>query len=227
MNSKLITPMNLMLSIIYMLFIISFAVVVTLNFRPLYYMDIQHLDIAETSGIPEEEIKENYDVLIDYNSMFYQGELQFPSLTMSESGKIHFEEVKDIFVAVQYLLIITILLGAGGTILQLKKKQYGFLKLASILTLIVPVILGILIMLNWDNFFVTFHQLFFQNEYWIFDAALDPVITILPDTFFMHCAIMIIGCVFAGSILCYGIFAYLKHRLQIKAESDKSDSGTL
>ena len=32
------------------LLIISFSVTLTLNFRPLYYADIQHLHIAELSG---------------------------------------------------------------------------------------------------------------------------------------------------------------------------------
>lgn len=212
MKTKNLTPVNLVLSILYMLFIFSFSVVVTLNFRPLYYHDIQRLKIPETSGIEKEEIKDNYNALIDYNSVFHRGELVFPTLPMSETGRIHFEEVKVIFDAVQYLVIITALLAAAGTVIQSKRKQYGFLKLASVLTFIVPILLGILILLNWESFFVTFHHLFFRNDYWIFDAISDPVITILPDTFFMHCAIMIVGLVVAGSLLCYGIYRYLKYR---------------
>lgn len=66
--------------------ILSAAVVVTLNFRPLYYMDIHHFNLPEKTGYPEEEIRENYDSLIDYNSVFYQEALEFPTLTMSEEG---------------------------------------------------------------------------------------------------------------------------------------------
>ena len=65
--------------------ILSAAIVFTLNFRPLYYMDIHHFNLPENTGYSEEEIRENYDTLIDYNSVFYREELEFPTLTMSEA----------------------------------------------------------------------------------------------------------------------------------------------
>ena len=89
------------------LLIISFSVTLTLNFRPLYYADIQHLHIAELSGRNEEDIRQNYDALIDYNSLFNHEPLKFPTCTMSESGRSHFEEVKKIFDLFGWTLIIT------------------------------------------------------------------------------------------------------------------------
>ena len=53
------------LALILTLTIISVSVVFTLAFRPLYYLDISALNIPEESGYSEEEIRENYDVLID------------------------------------------------------------------------------------------------------------------------------------------------------------------
>ena len=94
---KSFSPSNLTLAVVFMLFFISFSVVLVLNFRPLYYHDIEALGIVESSGISEEDIRTNYDTLISYNSIFGQKELDFPTLAMSESGKIHFEEVKNIF----------------------------------------------------------------------------------------------------------------------------------
>ena len=89
------------------LLIISFSVTLTLNFRPLYYADIQHLHIAELSGRNEEDIRQNYDALIDYNSLFNHEPLKFPTCTMSESGRSHFEEVKKVFDLFGWTLIIT------------------------------------------------------------------------------------------------------------------------
>lgn len=193
-----------------MLFLISFSVVVTLNFRPLYYFDMKQLNLSEVSGLSEDEIRENYDALIDYNSMFYDGNLEFPSLTMSEPGRIHFEEVKRIFVFVQWLCILSFLSAAVCIYFHFRgKKGWKFLKATSVLTILVPLALGVLIALNWDQFFVTFHHLFFNNDYWIFDPALDPVINILPDTFFLHCALMILALVAAGSGLCAVLYRIL------------------
>ena len=100
------------LSVILTLFLIGVSVVGTLAFRPMYYADIERLRIAETSGYSEEEIRRNYDALIDYNMAWSDGELSFPSLPMSENGKTHFEEVKDIFDVFKYFacMYISILL---------------------------------------------------------------------------------------------------------------------
>ena len=197
------TIIQIFLSLILVLFIISFAVVFTLNFRPLYYLDMGPLNISQTSGYSDEEIRANYDVLIDYNSIFGPDTLEFPTLPMSETGEIHFEEVKVIFVNVQILCIVTFILGLAGILWQRRKKDWRYLKYASILAIAIPVVLGVIIGLNWEQSFVTFHHIFFNNDYWIFSADTDPVITILPDTFFFHCAFMILGLVVLGSILCF------------------------
>ena len=47
------------------------------------------------------EIKENYQILIHYQSIFYQGKLVFKDFIMSKGGRIHFEEVKRIFEIIQ------------------------------------------------------------------------------------------------------------------------------
>ena len=207
------TALQLLLALVLVFFIISFAVVFTLNFRPLYYFDMDRLNISESSGYSDSDIRQNYDALIDYNSIFGPDTLHFPTLPMSDSGRIHFEEVKVIFVAVQIICIITLVLSLCGILRQKKRRDVRYLKYASILAIAIPVVLGILIGLNWEQFFVTFHHIFFNNDYWIFSPATDPVITILPDTFFLHCALMILGLVILGSILCFGIYYRLhKHK---------------
>ena len=203
---------HIILSLIVMLFIISASVVITLNFRPLYYFDIGHLNIAETTGMSEEEIRENYDALIDYNSVFFRESLEFPSFPMSDSGRIHFEEVKNIFVLFQYMFIVTLILGAFGIWYMTRKKSYLYLKLTSILTVVIPAVLGLFIASNWDRAFVMFHKLVFNNDYWIFDYHTDPVITILPDTFFLHCGILILAGVVFGSLICFIVYRRLKKK---------------
>ena len=43
---------------------------------------------------------------------------------------------------------------------------------------------------NFDRFFVMFHGVFFNNDAWIFNPATDPIINVLPETFFLHCFIL-------------------------------------
>ncbi len=202
MKEKTLTFKNLIFSVLLMVLFICMAVVLTLNFRQLYYFDVEHLDISAYSGLDEEVIRRNYDVLIDYNSMFSHEELQFPDLAMSESGRIHFQEVKNIFVGFQYVLIVDFIICAVLLVCHIRRKSFAFLKLTGVVTLVIPAVLGALIALNWRWVFVTFHQVVFNNDYWIFDSATDPVIDILPNAFFMHCALMILVLVVICAVIC-------------------------
>ncbi|MHB8132557.1 MAG: DUF1461 domain-containing protein, partial [Mobilitalea sp.] len=102
---------DLLIGILFTLLFISLAVVITINFRPLYYMEIEPLNIEADSGLSRDAIVDNYDALIDYSSPFFKGDLVFPSLTASQSGLQHFVEVKNIFTWFYILGAITLVLG--------------------------------------------------------------------------------------------------------------------
>ena len=199
------------LPILITLFIISASAVFTLNFRPLYYHDISSLNIEETSGYSENVIRENYDALIDYNSVFHRGSLDL-SLPMSREGRIHFQDVKRIFDVLQILCVLSLI---GSLIMGIRawKQGYrGFLKSAAVLSVFLPVIAGMLIAFNWDNAFILFHELMFSNDYWLFDERTDPVINILPDEFFLHCALLIILLILSASLIMGLIYLRQKKR---------------
>ncbi len=200
---------NILLAISAMLFIISFAVVFIVFLKPFYYFEIDNLGIAQYSGYAKEIIIKNYNVLIDYQSMFYSGVLNMPNFVMSEAGRIHFEEVKVIFVAVQWICLVTGIATIIGTIRRIKKHDYEFLKITSYITVIIPIILAALASINFDQAFVIFHKIFFNNDYWIFDEYTDPVIAILPQDYFMHCAILVVSIVVITCIILYLAYKYL------------------
>lgn len=202
---------NILTSLCLALFIISAAVTITLNFRPLYYHDISALKIEETSGFSKKVIKDNYDELINYNQFFRSGKLKL-TMPMSKEGRIHFAEVKRIFVCVEILCIVTLILSCFLIKRQIAGRNFDFLKSASIMTVLLPSVVGILCAVNWDAAFILFHKIMFQNNYWLFDEATDPVIMILPDEFFLHCAVMIILLIFIGSLLCMGFRSFFRHR---------------
>lgn len=60
-----------------------------------------------------------------------------------------------------------------------------------------------------------FHKIMFRNDYWLFDEALDPVIKILPDAFFFHCAVMIILLILFGSLLCILFRSFFRHKFML------------
>lgn len=206
---RVFTVGNLLTALVGFLFIVSLSVVLVLNLRSIYYFDIRYQQLEQKTGLSEEVIRENYDTLIDYNLITKRVKtLEFPDFPMSEHGEIHFAEVKRIFVFVQYLCIIMGILFVVSIVRRLRRRELGWLKLTSVITLAAPVILIVLAVFNWDAFFVKFHELFFDNYYWIFDPATDPVINILPDEFFYHCAVVILLFVLLG-----GIFTGALYRL--------------
>lgn len=204
---------DILLALLLTIFFISFAVTFTVFFKPLYYFDIKYLGIDEAVNMSVSTIKENYNILINYQSIFFTGELSFPDFIMSESGRIHFEEVKQIFVALQVLMVVSGIASLPLIYKNYKKKEYDYLKLTSILSLGIPLIIGLIASIDFSWAFTLFHKIVFNNDYWLFDSRTDPIINILPETFFMHAFIMIVVIIIGFSIISY--FIYRKKKKEI------------
>lgn len=203
------------LGVLGMLLSISLAVTLTLGARWLYVIVMEREDIPEYTGYSREEILANYDAVIKYNSVFGPEKLEFPTLPMSDGGRIHFEEVKVIFVALQFIGIASFVIlaaYAAFAIVKKRKDALSVLRNTGILSVAVPSAVGIGVALNWDMAFVIFHKIFFANDLWLFDPYTDPVIRILPDTYFLACAVMIISLVILSSILCLTAYFILKKK---------------
>lgn len=200
---KKFSPSDILIGIVFTIFFLCIGVIFVVNFRPIYYLDINLLDIPEQTGLSSTVIKENYDALIDYNSPFFHGDLVFPSLPSSEHGLEHFKEVKNIFMSFYLMLPVSLLLLIGIIGYKHKRKNYSFLGISSLTMIILPFIVGVGAFLNFDKLFVAFHKIFFRNDYWLFDPELDPIINLLPDTFFMHSAFFIAFLLLIGSALLF------------------------
>ena len=190
MKDKKYSAVDYILALLCTLTVVCLAVSITVWFRPLYYADIEFLDIPEKSGYSEEVCHNNYDVLIDYNVIGGTSELEFPDMEMSEHGRIHFEEVKRIFIFMQIEAL------AGTAVLAavyFRRKRRGWMHLTGFVSLAVAAAVLLAVVVDWEWAFETMHGLLFDNDYWLFNPQTDPVIKILPDRFFMHCGIMIIG----------------------------------
>jgi len=189
-------------------FILSFtfsfivlSVYVTLLFKPLYYMDIKILNIEKASNFNTKEIKANYDYIITYLTQNTKEEFNLPTLPSSNNGKTHFKEVKIIFDKLKVMLFFSTLISIIGIILNRRHKRVDYLLTSSIILIGIPIILLIPFLVNFDKSFTAFHNIFFRNNYWLFDIKYDPIITILPQSFFFHCAILIITLIIINSII--------------------------
>ena len=180
--------------------VIIASVYITLNFTPLYKYDIKNLDIESNSKLTEQQLMRNYKAIIRYTEDSSVSELTLPDFKLSENTNIHFQEVKHIFITLKYILYICIILGCLLMIYYHKKRYYKLYKYISLSLIIIPIILAIPFTINFDKSFTIFHKLFFRNDYWEFDASIDPVINILPEPFFFHCALFILGLIILSSL---------------------------
>jgi integral membrane protein (TIGR01906 family) len=184
--------LQILFSLIFSLFIIFAAVKATLMFKPLYYFDIQYLNIEAQSNFSKDEIVKNYDYVIDYLLNPEDQKFELPSIPYSKYGQIHFNDVKRIFNSIDILLIVTGIVSAIGLFLNLKNKNLFFLKQTASMLLLLPTVLLTAFMINFDTAFTVFHKIFFRNDYWEFDPDLDHIIRILPQEFFLHTALLIL-----------------------------------
>lgn len=194
------------------LFIIGVSILLTVSFKELYYFDINHLDIAINNNLSVNEVKQNYDYMIDYNLGKISGNFNLPTIKSSLEGKIHFQEVKDIVQNVLKVLLVSFVISLVGIYISIKNKNINFLNTTSKLVLILTIVVLIPIAINFDKAFILFHEIMFDNDYWIFDPEKDPIINLLPQEFFFHASLMIIGLILLSSLFLKLLYKYLESK---------------
>lgn len=193
------------------IFILGFSVKFVLNFTPLYSFDISYLSIDERIGMSKETLLENYKAVINYIESPFIDKLVFPDFPMSREGEIHFYEVKEIFNKFDFLFYGSLIVLIIFILYRWKEKNkdYSYLKIGAYLSLILPLLLALPFAVNFSRAFVIFHELFFDNDYWIFDPATDPIILALPEEFFFHCALIILFVLLIGFIVSMTLYKKL------------------
>lgn len=203
-------PKDLIWGILFLLFFIGVGLNIAIFFRPLYYWDISLLSLEKYSSLPKEEILANYNALIDYCSPFYSGTLNLPSLSVSPAAIGHFARVKTVFSIFDLLAIFSFVILLIHFVKKRTQLAFSQLITCGITTLTIPIFLGLCCSFFWEKTFVYFHKIFFSGDYWLFDWNMDSIIRILPDSFFLQCAVLIIGVVILGSILLL-LYGYLRY----------------
>ena len=202
------TILTILASLSLSIFILSFSVITTLRMKWTYSIIFVDDSAASFYGynLSEEVIKENYSNLIDYMFSPMGDKLEFKELPMSKEGEIHFYEVKQIFKNFNYLMYGSLITTIFLAVFLISKKNFNFLKFGSILVFIIPLILAIPVIIDFDYTFIKFHELAFSNDYWLFDPFLDPIILYLPQSLFMINTIIIMVLILLITILniiCY------------------------
>lgn len=203
-TSKVLTVLLALLTAVILL---TAAIAVPILFRPFYYAHIGPLSLCEETGLTREEIKTAFDEMMD----FCLGGEEFSTgvLRWSESGRSHFADVRELFLldlkalAVSILLLAILLIASrltGRRPGRLLGRSFPFWAGSGLAAIFAVV--GVLAATDFDRAFTVFHTVFFPGkENWLFDPAEDQIITILPQTFFMNCAILILAILLLGCLI--------------------------
>ena len=130
----------------------------------------------------------------------------------------HMVDVYDLFGIGFLIRNIAVMLSAISfaifIIFGRKHLRYLFMgwQLASIVIFSCLVILAVTIAVNWHRAFVVFHEIFFDNDYWILDRRVDLLINIVPYDFFITLSVVIASIFAVGLAAIFGISTFLKRR---------------
>lgn len=124
----------------------------------------------------------------------------------NEREKLHMEDVQGLFLGgiqirrvafVIFAAVVLLILFQKGNLREILPQMYGW---AVGLFLGVAVVFGGLVAIDFNKYFVLFHEIFFNNDLWLLDPATDLLIRMLPEGFFFDMVIRI-GVIFIGSLL--------------------------
>lgn len=204
MNKRKIKNNSIFLGIVIGVFLLVFltalALGALLSSDLLYRLEVNALHIESESGLSKEIILRNYNAVIDFLNPFNNYSFNMPDLPASAGGVNHFNDVKIIVNAVYIAGAISIVVVLLLSLIFKKRMGSKTLGTVAITVFLVPLIMVGAIAIDFNKFFVIFHELFFTNDDWIFSPYTDPVITILPSEYFMHCAIVIVIFWLLGSV---------------------------
>lgn len=177
---------------------LSAAIFVAIVVSPLlYWISIDLFQLTKLTGLSKPILMQNYDVIIDYLLNPLRAELTMPHFQSSASGSQHFAEVKHLVALNTHVLRIS-----AVVILLTWKKKLPYFLAAPVFRVLwsLPLVLGIVVAIAFEPLFIFFHQVFFRNDLWLFNPATDPIITVLPQAFFMMMFI-VVGLLYAIILL--------------------------
>lgn len=190
------------------LFIITLSISLPIYFRPFYYMHINTLSLTD-SGFTVSEIKTAYNEVLDFLTLPSR-EFSCGILGYTESGAAHFADCKALINLNSAVLTLSGIVLVILAILRKKDKTLPYRLFgrsaafcSGVLAVLIPIIIGGIAAIDFDMAFNVFHLVFFPGKTnWVFDPSKDEIINILPERFFINCAILIGVSILILSIIC-------------------------
>lgn len=176
--------------------------------------DYLYKNIDKNVPVPSEDLKLISKNLADYlenkrdNLVFeitYEDEARE---TFNNREIQHMIDVKDIYIKLNYLKLISLLLIIGIVARTRKKYLLNAMYYSAGLSFGFSALLGIIFSINFNKAFIFFHEIAFSNDLWLLDPRTDLLINLLPLSFFINISIHML--ILFVALQCLGIFIIYK-----------------
>ena len=109
----------------------------------------------------------------------------------SKTDIAHMVDVKNLYLTFSFIMNLTLYIFIALTILliiilkkEFIKKYVTFFNKTLLAITSAIIILAIIITINFEKFWITFHETLFSNDLWLLDPASSNLIQMVPENFF-------------------------------------------
>ena len=207
---------DILLALLLAIWLILLAVMIV-TFYPKYYIThIESYGIPQLTGLSAKAVEMNYMAIIHYLFILSKGPMITPDFILTVPTYTHFHDVKVLYMIAQiYELaaIIPIVLLIRSC---LKDREVEFMKLTVIVLLVFGIVVGIVALSDFDAAFTLFHKILFNNDYWLINPNIDPIINIFPEAYFAALAAEI-GAILGFAVTLLVVFYLIGRHIFAKA----------
>ncbi len=187
------------------------------SYQPLYEYDFNTYHIADYTGIDRTDLSRVANAFIAY---FNNDEAEM-NLTVTQHGikkdlftereVLHMVDVKNLVRLFYRLQVLGIAYGIafaavaiGFERVRAAARLGTALMLGGALTVAIVVTIGALSFVNFDQLFLTFHELSFtQNDYWLLDPRIHNLIAMFPDPFWFDATMALAALILIQAVVVF------------------------
>jgi integral membrane protein (TIGR01906 family) len=215
--------------ICFLLLLVSSTIRCGVNSIHIYEYGFDKYNVSQVTGLNKTQLSIVAKSLIDY----FNSRVETPQITVVKDGEeielfhdyeiIHLKDVKNLFqldYRVQEMSLAYIVAYVLLFLLWRKGRWQDLIKGVTrgcILTLILIAMLGIASIFNFEQLFIQFHLISFDNPYWMLDPSKDYLIMLFPEGFwkdivFFGAGAIALVALLLGSLAWASPFVHKRHK---------------
>ena len=193
-------------------------IIILLGFRIIVYNQSFYEKEFQKNNVYETFPEQTVDIEVGNLFNYLINDKKLDTTFFNEKEKSHLKDVKDMIDSAINLLLILILLFFILLIYFYNTKQliifFNSLMLGSFLSIFLILIIFLLSLSNFDDLFLNFHLISFNNDLWLLNPETDNLIKLFPQQFFYDALSRIVIYSLLISVLVLIFSFYIRNRLK-------------